>query len=55
METIKENTGTSKGLSQNGLNLKVYLLVGFHQSQLNQEEELHCQAQNIFQMVDYLI
>ena len=55
METIEENTGTGKGLPQNGLDLKVYQVVGFLQSQLNQEEELQRQAQNIFQMVDCAI
>ena len=48
METIEEKTGTGKGLPQNGLDLKVYQVVGFLQSQLNQEEEIHRQAQNIF-------
>ena len=55
METIEEKTSTGKGLPQNGLDLKVYRLVGFLQSQLNREEELHRQAQNIFQTVDYVI
>ena len=35
METIEEKPGTGKGPPQNGLGLKVYLLVGFLQSQLN--------------------
>ena len=55
MEMIEEKTGTGKGPPQNRLELKVYCLVGFLQSQLNQEEELHHQAQNIFQMVDCVI
>ena len=37
MEMIEEKTGTGKGPPQNGLELKVYRLVGFLQSQLNQE------------------
>ena len=55
MEMIEENTRTGKGPPQNGLELKVYHLVGFIQSQLNQVEELHCQAQNIFQIVGCVI
>ena len=35
METIEEKTSTGKGPPQNGLELKVYCLVGFLQSQLN--------------------
>ena len=55
METIEEKTSTGKGLPQNGLDLKVYHLVGFIESQLNQDEELHRQTQNIFHMVDCVI
>ena len=38
METTEEKTGIGKGPPQNGLELKVYRIVGFIQSQLNQEE-----------------
>ena len=38
---IEENTGTGKGLPQSEFDLKVYQVVGFLQSRLNQEEELH--------------
>ena len=48
MEMIEEKTGIGKGIPQNGLDLKVYHPIGFLQLHLNQEEELHCQAQNIF-------
>ena len=52
METIEEMTSIGKGLPQSGFDLKVYQVEGFLQLRLNQEEELHCQAQNIFQTVD---
>ena len=55
METIEEMTGTGKGLPQSGFDLKVYQVKGFLQSGLNQEEELHRQAQNIFQTIDCVI
>ena len=52
MEMIKENNSVGKGLPQSGFDLKVYQVEGFLQLRLNQEEEIHRQAQNIFQMVD---
>ena len=55
MEMIEEEIGTGKCLPQIGFDLKVYQVVGFLQSWLNQEEELHRQAQNIFQTVDFVI
>ena len=56
MEMIEEKTHIGKGPPpQNGLELKVYRLVGFLQSQLNQMEVFHCQAQSIFKVVYYVI
>ena len=55
MVSIEENNHTGKGPPQNGLELKVSCLVGFLQSQLNQVEVFHRQAQIIFQVVDCVI
>ena len=55
MMMIEEKTRTGKGPPQNGLELKVSRLVEFLQSQLNQVEIFHRQAQSIFQVVDCVI
>ena len=52
---IEEKTRIGKDPPQNGLELKMYRLVGFIQLKLNQVEVFHCQAQSIFQVVDYAI
>ena len=48
METIKEKTHIGKGPPQHWLELKVYHIMVFLQSQLNQVEDFRRQAQSIF-------
>ena len=54
-KVIEENTGIGKAPTKNELELKVSCLVVFLQSKSNQVEELRCQAQIIFQVVDCAI
>ena len=52
---IEEKTSSGKSPTENELELKVSRLVIFLQSKSNQVEELHRQAQSIFQVVYYMI
>ena len=52
---IEENTCTGKAPPQNELELKVFRLMVFIQSKLNQVKGFRRQDQSIFQEVDYAI